>query len=270
MKIRLISSVALLIFIISFFYSCSDDSVTAPPAPPVVQNLVKMDSGYVPGAAAIISFYAEDSLRLGYNKVYLVLYDSATNTLITNSHIDILPVNHGHSAPVENPGENAVEGKFPGAIVLTQAFPNGDLHWRFTFRVHNHFATGEPEGEVQFAIPRILDNPGKFKSFTMPDSTKLYVSYVLPKTPAVGMNDFEFTIHKNEPEIYPYDGSCSIEMNTQNLTNNNYPTGNVTPVHTSLGHYKGRINLDQNGTWRINLKIIRNSVWYDTNFEVNN
>jgi len=270
MKIRLISSAALLIIIISFFYSCSDDTVNAPPAPPVVQNLVKMDSGYVPGAAAIISFYSEDSLRLGYNKVYLVLYDSATNTLITNSHIDILPANHGHSAPVENPGENAVDGKFSGAMVLTQAFPNGDLHWRFTFRVHNHFAQGEPEGEVEFEIQRILDSPDKFKSITMPDSTKLYVSYINPKTPAAGINDFEFVIHKNEPELYPYDGSYSVELNTQNLTNGNYPAGNVNPVHSSIGHYKGRINLEQSGAWRINLKLIKNSIFYETYFDVNN
>jgi len=270
MKIRIISSIFVIVLFATVYYSCSDDTVSVAPDPPVTVDLVKIDSGYVPGASAIMSFYAEDSLKLGYNKIYIVLYDSATHFSITNSHVEFLPVNHGHSAPVENPGENAVNGKFPGAIVLTQAFPNGDLHWHFNFRVHNHQAQGEPEGEVEFEVPRILDNPDRFKSIIMPDSTKLYVSYITPKTPVTGLNDFEFVIHKNEPELFPYDGSYAITSTPEFLSTGHMSANNVTPSHTSLGHYKGVVNLDQSGAWRLKIRLTKNTLSYDTFFDITN
>ncbi|MBS1518639.1 MAG: hypothetical protein JSS91_11185 [Bacteroidetes bacterium] len=266
----------LLLLIPVIFYSCSDDTVSTPPAPPNVQNLVFLDSTYALGGRAAVLFYAEDSLKVGYNKVYFVLYDSVTRNLMTDAHVEILPLNHGHYCPVENPDENAVENKFPGAIILTapQAADNNSngysvLHWHFTVMVHNHQAPGEPEGEAEFEGFTVRDNSDGFKSITMPDSTKLFLSYVSPKDPATGVNDFEFTIHRNEPELFPYESGYSIDMTPEFLADGHTTSGNVNPAHSSIGHYNGRLSLDQNGAWRIKLRLTKNSLWYDTYFDIN-
>jgi hypothetical protein len=255
------------------FSSCSDDTVTAPPVTVVVpepdmSSYMKIDSGYVLGASAYMNLYADDSLRTGYNPLYFVLHDSATGVVMTDAHITIQPLNHGHASPVENPDEDAPDGIFEGAMVFTQSFTDSPLHWHLTFTVHNHGAPGEPEGEIEFSTPVILPNPDFFKSFIMSDSTALYLSNITPYTPVPGLNNFEFLISKNEPELYPPDGSYTIEMNPVYLADGHSTTGNVTPVGSANGHYNGKINFDQSGTWRINLMISKNGHSYSTYFDM--
>lgn len=252
-----------------YLNSCSDDSNPSAPNPPVTANLIKLDSNYALGASAMVVLYAEDSMHTGYNPVYIVLYDSATNNLITNSHISFNPVNHGHSAPYENPAEDAVDGKFKGALVLTQSFTDNP-HWHIGIHVHNHYTAGEPEGELEYSPGRVRDEPGKFKSIIMPDpdSTALYLSYISPSSPVTGLNNFSFIINKNEPELYPPDGTYTVEINPVYTSTGNSSANNVNPVGNSNGHYTGTINFTQNGTWRINLHIEKNSIHYDTYFEI--
>ncbi len=267
---------SLFILITSFafiFNSCSDDTVTSPIVitpvdEPDMSAYMKIDSGYAIGGRAFLSLYAEDSLRTGYNRLYFVLHDSLTGEVMTDAHITIEPLNHGHAAPVEDPDEDAPNGIFEGAMVFTESFTDDPAHWHLTFMVHNHGAPGEPEGEVEFSTPVILPNPEFFKSIVMPDSTALYLSNITPYTPVAGINDFEFIINKNEPELFPPDGSYSIVMNPVYLPDGHSTTGNETPVGSSNGHYTGKINFDQSGAWRINLIISKNGHSYATYFDM--
>ncbi|MBK8550535.1 MAG: hypothetical protein IPL53_05515 [Ignavibacteria bacterium] len=272
---RVIYSILLLLTLSSaiVFNSCSDDSVTGPIVTPAIPEpdmttYFKVDSGYVTGANCFLQLYADDSLRTGYNPFYFVLHDSITGELITDAHITILPINHGHAAPAENPDEDAPDGIFKGAMVFTQSFTDNPMHWHITFLIHNHQSPGEPEGEVEFSPPVILDNSNFFKSIVMPDSTALYLSNITPNTPVAGMNDFEFLINKNEPELYPPDGTYTIQMNPVFLSDGHTTTGNVAPVGSSNGHYSGKINFDQSGNWRVNLIISKNGHSYNTYFDM--
>ncbi|HMS63624.1 MAG TPA: hypothetical protein PKD83_00060 [Ignavibacteria bacterium] len=233
-----------------------------------MSSYLAINSGYVEGAQAFLSLYADDSLRTGYNKLYFVLHDSLTGLVMSDAHITINPLNHGHAAPAENPDEDAPNGIFTGAIVYTQSFTDDPLHWHLTFTVHNHQATGEPEGEIEFETPVILANPEGFKSIIMPDSSALYLSYIAPEIPANGMNDFEFLINKNEPELYPPDGTYSVIVTPEFLSNGHTTTNNVNPAGQTDGHYTGKINLDQPGAWRIKLNLSKNGNSYDTYFDV--
>ncbi|MEO8665719.1 MAG: hypothetical protein ABI462_09505 [Ignavibacteria bacterium] len=273
MKIRRVSSISLLLLLLTVtinFYSCSDDSVTQGPEAPVTSTLIHLDSSYAIGGRALVSLYVEDSLHVGYNPVYVVLHDSVTGVLITDAHVEFDLLNHGHSTPVENPESNtAVDGKFKGAWILN-ASQAGDnpLHWHYTVMVHNHEAPGEPEGAAEFSEFVVKEDPDGFKSIIMPDSTALYLSYITPRTPVTGANSFEFLINKNEPELFPPDGTYTIEMTTEYLANGHTTTNNVNPVGNSIGHYNGTVNLDQNGAWRIKLKLIKNTLSYDTYFDI--
>lgn len=269
------TSVSILIFTLLinfslFFTSCSDDSNPAAPNDPVTTQLILLDSAYAEGARANVYLYTEDTLHVGYNPVYIVLHDSLTNQLITDAHVEFDIVNHGHNVPVENPASsNAVDGKFPGAFILNDP-QSGDeiMHYHYHVMVHNHQAPGKPEGEAAFSDFVVKENPDKFKSIIMPDSTKLYLSYITPKNPASGLNDFEFLINRNEPELFPPDGTFTIAVTPEFLSDLHTTSGNTNPVHTSIGHYKGKINLDRNGSWRIKLNVSKNGVFYDTSFEL--
>ncbi len=248
------------------FNSCSDDSVTSPPPPPVTDNLFLMGEEYAIGARAIVSFFLEESLKVGYNNIYIVLKDSVTGAVINDAHIEFEPVNHSSGVPVENPPELAVDGKFKGAMVLNA--PQTD-HWHYHIHVHNHEAPGEPEGEAEFGDFRVRENPGKLQYIAMPDSTKLYLAYIKPKTPTSGMNDFEFLVNRDEGTQFPADGSYTVQVNPVFIDDNHTTTGNVNPVgNSSNGHYNGRINLDRNGAWRINITISKNGLSRDTFFEL--
>ena len=193
------------------FNSCSDDSVSTAPPAPVTQDLIFLDTAYAIGGRALVSIYVEETLKVGYNNVYIVLNDSVTGATITDAHIEFDLLNHSVGTPVENPGETAVDGKFKGAWILTAAQAgDNNLHWHYHIHVHNHQAPNEPEGAAEFGDFRVKENPDGFKSITMPDSTKLFLSYIKPDKPANGMNDLEFLISKNEPEPSPPEGSYTI------------------------------------------------------------
>jgi len=254
--------------LITFFNSCSDDS--NPSAPQLnTKQLIKLDSAYAIGGRATVSIYLEDSLKTGYNPVYIVLYDSVTNALITDAHIEFHLLNHGHAAPVENPAGEAVDGKFKGAFILTSP-QTGDnvLHWHYSIMVHNHQAPGKPEGEAEFSDFIVRDNPDKFKSIIMADSTKLFLSFIAPKTSVTGANAFEFLINRNELELFPPDGSYTVQMTPEYLLNGHTTANNVNPAGQSDGHYKGTVNFDMSGNWRIKLRIIKNTLSYDTYFDL--
>ena len=57
-------------------------------------------------------------------------------------------------------------------------------------------------------------------------------------------------------------------MNPVYLANGHTTTNNVAPTGGTDGHYKGRVNFDQSGAWRVNLKVMKNGHEYDTYFDV--
>ncbi len=83
----------------------------------------------------------------------------------------------------------------------------------------------------------------------------------------LGMNDFEFIINRNE-EGYAADGSYTVEVSPQYISDGHTTANNVNPTGNSIGHYNGRVNFDMSGAWRINLHVMKNKMHYDTSFEV--
>lgn len=266
---RIISIFYILIFIftITLVNSCSDDSVTNPPPTPVVDQLIFLDSGYAIGARAMVKIYVEETLKVGYNNVYIVLIDSLTRATIEDAHIHFKLTDHDVGTPVEDPDETAVDGKFKGAWIFNEPQDADNImHWRDSIFVHNHGP--DLEGAAQFGGYRVKENPDGFRSFTMPDSTRLYVSYIKPNVPATGLNDFEFLINRNE-ESYPPDGSYLVTTSVMYISDGHKTSGNINPVGSSNGHYlNGIVNFDRSGAWRINMTLSKNGMHYDTYFDV--
>lgn len=253
MKSILYSFIIAIITISSFtFTGCSDDTNPVAPGGPNVAGLTLLSEQYAIGGRAKVQFYSKGDLKTGYNKIYLVLYDSVTNNLITDSHIEFVPVNHGVTAPVENPPSLAVDGVFEGAIIFTD--PQVTDHWHIHIHVHNHQAPGEPDGVAEVEGLTILDAPDSFMKF-QPDTTTTYLfSLVHPMDPSVGQHDYEFIVSQLVGAAYvPFD-DCHFDSLAVS-TGGNASTGNVLPVLTENGHYRGSINLHSAGEWTVFMKF---------------
>ena len=43
---------------------------------------------------------------------------------------------------------------------------------------------------------------------------------------------------------------------------------NVNPAGNSIGHYNGTVVFDQSGAWRIKIRLTKNTLFYDTYFDI--
>ncbi|MCB0723506.1 MAG: hypothetical protein KDC73_02300 [Ignavibacteriae bacterium] len=261
-KLFNITFVLLLFTAITLFTGCSDDTNPTAPQGPNTSSYVYLGEQYAIGGRAKVMLYSGDSLFTGYNRIYLVLYDSLTNDLIEDAHIEFEPVDHGSGAPVENPDQNAVNGVFSGAVVFTEAQTTDDLrHWHFHIHVHNHEAPGEPEGEAEFEGFHIKDTPEKMFVYS-PDTTTSYVFALIdPQSPVQGSNNFEILVSQKvgvEYQAFPWFTFTNIKV--QEIGSGVLSTGNSDPITTGNGRYAGTINLPSSGTWNVKMDFSHSGV----------
>lgn len=268
----------ILSLIAAFLFSCKGDepNVSSP-----LDGLVKLNEGYAAGASAKIQIWGQKNYFSGYNKLIAVVYDSLNpSQKITDAHIHFNPVmtmtsgmmTMTHSAPIENPDEEAVNDVFPGAVVFIMPSTSTGT-WKLNVAIHNH--KYDKEGTASFDI--VVDNPTQsvMKSFTSQsaDSTKLFVSMVQPASPKVGINDIEFTIHRKETMMsFPADTTYTVEITPEMPSMGHGSPNNVNPTSTGKGHYKGKVNFTMTGEWKINVAIkkdgttVSNGLYYMVNF----
>src|SRR5688572_29303215 len=72
----------------------SDDQNNPTPTPTTpttidTTKLVRVGQGYITGAAAKAVVYAEKALFVGYNKIYIAMYDSASKKLLEDGHLEV-------------------------------------------------------------------------------------------------------------------------------------------------------------------------------------
>lgn len=246
----------ILFVLVAFSQGCSDDTNPLAPSGPNVSGLTLQGEAYAIGGRAKVLMYSDGSLKTGYNKIYLVLYDSVTNNLINDAHIEFSPANHGVTAPVENPPSLAVDGIFEGAVVFMDPQTPADdpRHWHFHIHVHNHEAPGEPDGEAEFSGFTVLDTPDRILKF-QPDTTTTYLfSLVHPSNPSIGVHDFEFVASKLVGSAYEEFNTCLFDSIAVSMSGN-LSDNNVLPVFTQKGHYKGKVNLSSAGQWNVFMKF---------------
>ncbi len=267
--------VSALVLITSIYIcGCSDSDNPQNPGnnSPVLQ-LAKIDSGFAPGSKAIAAVYSESSLKTGYNRIYVALYDSVTGAAITDALVSIVPMmDMGtmiHSAPYEAPSGSLIEGKwFKGAVVFIMP-SNSTQFWSLQIGIQNNAAPGIPSGEVEFSGLTVADNPDKFKSILASDGSRLYLSYLEPSKPAVGINDFEFTIHKRVSMMsYPADETFASTIYPWMPSMGHGSPNNVDPVASGMGHYKGKVNFTMTGDWQVKVYLQKGGITDSTYFDL--
>ena len=258
------------------FTSCKDEIETTHINP--TEGLTKLQSTYVPATATKMEIWGKKNFFMGYNKLTIILLDSASNDTIKDAHIHLMPVMTmgsvmmamQHACPVENPDEEAVNGAFQGAVAFVMP-TSTDGSWKLSVAVHNH----QTDKEGTATLDVTVDNPAtavmSVFTATTADASKLVLSLVEPSTPKVGMNDIEFTLHRKESMMsWPADSTYSIEITPEMPSMGHGSPNNVNPTHTANGHYKGKVNFTMTGEWKINVAVKKDgaTVSNNTNFIV--
>ncbi len=251
--------------------SCKKETTAPPPEPPVVttpttpDGMVKIGETYVLGAKAKAYIYAKQALFTGYNTIYVAMYDSVDGSRLTDGHFHLEAEmdmeTMQHNCPVEgNEDIDATTKLYSTSLVFVM--PTVMMgKWYLHVGYHNHKVDLEGEGELEVTVNDA--NPKRLYSSVLvaDDSAKVFVSFVLPTTGKVGLNDAEFTVHKKESNTsYPAVNDYTIEMIPTMPSMGHGSPNNVNPTLTSNGHYMGKLNFTMTGLWRIQLKLYKNSV----------
>lgn len=266
MKINILKTIYLVV-ISTFLFSCSNDNAEVATDP--LDGYSKLVEGYAIGAAAKVEVWGQKNFYMGYNKVMVVLYDSLKlKEKITDAHIQFSPlmtmtmngVVTKHACPVENPEEIAVDEIFPGAVAFVMPTAM-DGSWQLGVSVRNHKIN--KEGEVIFDVT--VDNPAtsvmKVFSTITADNSKLVLSMLEPSAPKVGMNDIEFTVHRKASMMdWPADDSYTIEITPEMPSMGHGSPGNINPVSSGNGHYKGKVNFTMTGEWKVSVLLKKDGV----------
>ncbi len=255
----------------AIFTSCNQKDET--PDPNNTDGLTLIASGYTDAGQMLIKVWSTDSLYSRYTNLFIEVRDSASDAVIENGDVTIMPMMQmptmNHSAPYENPSNTtAIDGLFPCNVVFQMP---GDMGWTLMVHVHEHVNGGE--GEVTF--PLMVKNPEPTRTRVVTPlndpASRLVISYVQPQDPKVGINDFEITLHSRETMMsWPAIENYTVEIDPEMPSMGHGSPNNVNPTHSADGHYDGSVNFTMTGLWRINLNIMDGSTVVDSTafFEV--
>lgn len=241
--------------------SCKDD----PQDNPDPVTYLKIAEAQSANSSYTVEMCAHDSLFVGYNKLYFRLLNKNDGSVVTNASLNLRPImdmgTFKHACPLENPpGTANSNGYFEGAILFSMP---GTDSWSVDVDIvagsvtdSVHFPLGKVVGTTPARKIVVIDSletaPGVWKI------TKYPMSLVLQDSWKVGLNTFEFTIHKMENMMsFPAVTDMIVEIEPEMPSMGHGSTNNVNPVHTSNGHYAGTVNFTMTGDWRVHLKLSR-------------
>lgn len=269
----MIRNITILAYLIvgTFLISCSDDDVKVDPT----KGLFKVTEGEIADANVKLELWSEqEALVAGYNKIFFAVYDLDNNKRITDAHIHFNPVmdmgDMSHSTFTEDPEEEAVNKIFPASVAFIM--PSGDMGtWTMEVHLHNHL--NDLSGEIEFPITVESVSPAQSKSFVTEAEEKIFVTYYFPKGKKVGINDFEVIAFKkvtNDEFVAVEDLTIALEPEMPSMGHGS--PNNVNPVHSTNGHYQGKVNFTMTGDWRLNLTLSRgetllNELYFDVTLE---
>lgn len=217
----------------------------------------------LPGLDLDLRLWADDSLMTGYNALYLEVAAPDQGRPLTGWEFTVKPVMHmpsmSHSAPLEPAGPANAEGLYPLAVVFTMP-SDGMSYWEMEIAANNP-ATGETASLI---LPIVVHQPGEARMRSLiaaDDSSKLFLSLVAPQAPAVGINDFELTVHRKASMMaFPAVTDLRLEIEPTMPSMGHGSPHNVHPVHVAEGHYRGQVNFTMDGWWAVQVRAYRSDV----------
>ena len=234
-----------------------DNPTPTPPSNPATGKVLLFE-GNSPEAEVDVKVYTDVAAFTGYNKVYVLLYEQGSKTLVKNANITFMPEmdmgSHKHSCPVENPTNSTPsDGLFEGAIVFVMPTSvMGD--WYMDVMIENK--VNGKNGSVHGTFTVVEPSERKMVSFLSPiDNGKIFVSLVEPMDPDVGENVFTVALHSKASMMdWPAVTNYTVEYLPW-MPTMGHSSPFVNPTHTELGHYVGEVNYTMTGLWHVYVTV---------------
>lgn len=224
-------------------------------------NLTKLGETYIQGAAAKASVYAEKEAETGYNIFYVSFSDSTDGSPLSNGKLEVTPMmdmgTMKHSSPVENTKDtSATNGYFKCGVIFSMQ--GTASQWWLELKFTNH--KNGKSGSGNLGVNVKASSPNFFKSTVVAadNNSSVFISYINPIKPQVGINEFEIVLNK-KIDMMQYEPieNYTVEIEPEMPSMGHGSPNNVNPTHTVNGHYKGKVNFTMSGLWRINLKLYK-------------
>lgn len=216
-------------------------------------------------AGLTVALYIDKGAHTGYNRILVMLKNTATDALLPEALITLQPAyelnGEAWEVPVENPAGTTAddEGFFEGAALF---LPPEASAGAFTLTIQFD-AAGVGTGEVVFPL-EVEESIWMQRVET--ENGRYYVSWVDPARPIVGQNPFEVDLHREvaggyEPvddaslDLYPY-----MDMGG----GDGHSTPFDAPVHLKGGRYRGAVDFIMAGGWEMTVYVDRGGSTPDT------
>lgn len=221
------------------------DPVSPDPEPPItLQKIAEAEDDGVR-----IELYGEHAPTIGANNLHLVLTDIASGSRLRTGTTTVRPImdmpGAPHTAPVEQPTGTDSAGAWRSMIVLTMTGAwNLDVQWSDGARTH--------AATLAFSV-----TASRRARAVIASNGEIYiVTFVHPRTGDVGLNPCEILLHRQATLTdYPPVTDATVDLEPTMPSMGHGSLGNVDPVHTSRGHYLGKVNFLMPGDWRLDFSI---------------
>ncbi len=267
MKLRILLFALLGLLILGCEESINDNDPT--------EELILIGSAVENGLA--IDLYADQSLKVGLNKLYFNLTDVASEDQVTDAQISQKPIMHmetmNHSCPVAGPGSTPnSDGLFESEVVFIMA--SGMMGtWDDTVFVDNQ--ESNTSHLVVFENLTVAETDMK-KNLVFDDADSNEVIYIVTLNgldePKVGLNDLVLTVHKKQTMMsYPEVADLTISVDPQMPDMGHGSEGNINPAYSGNGKYEGKVAFSMTGYWTIDFTFSRGNeelgtIQYAVNF----
>ncbi|MGB0402681.1 MAG: FixH family protein [Salibacteraceae bacterium] len=251
-----------------------DGSCTYAKADYDVTGLKEVGSGYAAGAQ--IKIYSKMDLFAGYNFLYILTLDSASGDYLGQGHMSINPMmdmgTMMHSAPVENPTSDmpTMNGLYEAQVFFVMPSMAGT--WELNVEYHNHDLGSTAIAAIPVTVMQSTDRVmASFRDSTTAMNTPIFLGYVLPEEPQIGLNDIEIVVfYRKDMNTWPAENGVTLEIEPTMPSMGHGSPNNVNPTFMGDGHYKGKVNYTMSGLWKIDVKVSRsgNVISNNTYFEV--
>ena len=221
-----------------------------------------MGSSYATGSGVKVTLYQGATFLTGYNKIYLVLTDSATAAVITNATATI-SASMGMGAdipamtcPIEQPVYSSTNELYTGASVFNMATGGGMGQWMVSVNVTN--PANSKQGMASFMVNVNNSTYNPITNVTGSDDQTYMITLVQPLKPQIGMNTLDLLVDmQNMDMTYSPVNNFQVQFTPempamQNMTSSN----NQNPVLSANGHYVGKVNLTMTGDWKLDIDLL--------------
>lgn len=250
------------------FISCDKQPVE----PDVFADYETVATMDVPDMDLTLTLYAEDTLFVGYNRLYFVFRNQNEEIVRSGLEVTVTPMMYmptmTHSAPVEQPNGPNADGAYQGAVAFIMAtMPDG--YWELAVQIRDM----DQDRTHALTIPVEARNRTEARMRNMiatDDSSKLFIGLIPPREWKVGMNDLKLCVYRKATMMdFPPVEDLNIEIEPTMPSMGHGSSGNEHPAHQQRGHYLGKVNFNMDGWWQVAVRVRRqNQVIAQTEFNV--